>query len=832
MAGRKPQASPIRAWPWRQQIACLQAITAAMVVIAFPAFAAPVFAPASVPLPGVAFSSVACGDFNDDGKSDVLLTGADASFNGICQIWQNGSPGTFTKLNASFPGLSSSAVARGDFDNDGRLDLLLTGFAGVDANNSPIYLSQIWRNLGSGIFTNIQAGLPGVNTGAVALGDYDNDGNLDVLLTGYSSTGAVAQVWRNLGNGRFTNINAGLPGVFYSSVAWGDYDNDGLLDILLTGTSNGFGNTAVTQLWRNLGNGTFTKISINLPGVLMGAVAWGDFDRDGRLDLLLTGNTSTGAVSQVWRNLGNGTFANLNVGLPGVHQSSVALADYDNDGALDIVLAGTSTQTNLICQVWRNTGSGVFTNLNAGLPGFRSGSVAWADLDSDGRLDLLLTGLDGGGSPVSSVYRNKTQAAAYIVKLPLPLTINGNGTLVGPTNGQLLELGKSYTLKATAKPGNVFSNWLVNGVAVTDATLRFNMVSNLSVVATFVTNSFTALKGTYTGLFYPNTPEPPHEESGCFTLTVTGKGAFTGKLLIEGRRHSFKGLLHLSLACSRTILRKGTNAIVVGIQMNAGSDQVSGYVSKASWNSDLFGHRATFNARQNPASNQSGKYTMLLSGGDDETVSPAGQSPAILDVTTAGAVTLKGTLADGTPVVQRSTLAMNGQTPIFATLYKGKGSLIGWLTMMNTDTNDTPGLLLWTKKEMAGGKIYFGGFTNEALALGSRYVVPATGSASLAWSNGVARLEQGNLSAAMTNNVTLSSANKITVTSTNASGLAFSLKNSSGLISGSFLHPDTLKKSVIKGVILQKQQIGGGIFLGTNHSGAVFLGETLNGTRH
>lgn len=408
LAGRKPQALPIRARPWRERIACLQAATAAMVFIAFPAFSAPVFAPASIPLPGVAYSSVACGDFNNDGKPDVLLTGADASFNGICQIWQNGSPGVFTRLSSSLPGLSSSAVARGDFDNDGRLDLLLTGFAGVNANGFPMYLSQIWRNLGDGTFTNLQAGLPGVDTGAVALGDFDNDGNLDVLLTGYSSTGAVAQVWRNLGNGSFSNINAGLPGVFYSSVAWGDYDNDGLLDILLTGTSNGFGNTAVTQLWRNLGNGAFTKISINLPGVLLGAVAWGDFDQDRRLDILLTGKADTGAVSQVWRNLGNGSFTNLNVGLPGVSQSSVALADYDNDGKLDIVLAGTGTQTNLICQVWRNTGSGVFTNLNAGLPGFRSGSVAWADFDSDGRLDLLLTGLDVGVNPLLHVYHNNT----------------------------------------------------------------------------------------------------------------------------------------------------------------------------------------------------------------------------------------------------------------------------------------------------------------------------------------------------------------------------------------------------------------------------------------
>ena len=333
-AAAKPAVSSIRALSWRRWPASLQAAVAATMVIAFPAFPVSVFTVTNVSLPGVAYSSVACGDFNNDGKTDVLLTGTGGSFSGICQVWQNQSIGLFTNLNAALRGISSSAVARGDFDNDGRSDLLLTGFAGVDGNNFPIYLSQVWHNPGNGTFTNVQAGLPGVDTGAVALGDFDNDGNLDILLTGYSATGAVAQVWRNLDNGTFTNINAGLPGVLYSSVAWGDFDRDGLLDILLTGTPDGFGSTAISQLWRNLGNGTFAKVSTDLPGVSQGAVAWGDFDQDGRLDILLTGFANTGSVCQVWRNLGNGSFANINAGLPGVYRSSVALGDYDNDGKL------------------------------------------------------------------------------------------------------------------------------------------------------------------------------------------------------------------------------------------------------------------------------------------------------------------------------------------------------------------------------------------------------------------------------------------------------------------------------------------------------------------
>ena len=104
----------------------------------------------------------------------------------------------------------------------------------------------------------------------------------------------------------FTNINAGLPGVLYCSVALGDYDNDGQLDILLTGTANGFGNGAITQLWRNLGDGQFAKISTDMPAVSQSAVACGDFDEDGRLDILLTGYASVpgrfarcGAISAI-----------------------------------------------------------------------------------------------------------------------------------------------------------------------------------------------------------------------------------------------------------------------------------------------------------------------------------------------------------------------------------------------------------------------------------------------------------------------------------------------------------------------------------------------------
>src|SRR6185503_16386021 len=114
---------------------------------------------------------------------------------------------------------------------------------------------------------------------------FDNDGRLDILLSGTTnglSSGAICQIWRNTGSG-FTNVNAGLPGVFLGVVAWGVFDNDGRLYVLLSGTTNGLSSGAICQIWRNTGSG-FTNINAGLPGISPGTVAWGDYDSDGRPD--------------------------------------------------------------------------------------------------------------------------------------------------------------------------------------------------------------------------------------------------------------------------------------------------------------------------------------------------------------------------------------------------------------------------------------------------------------------------------------------------------------------------------------------------------------------
>ena len=409
-------------------------------------------------LPGVANGAVAWGDYDNDGRRDFLLTGGvGLNYFPVAQLWRNTGSG-FTNVTAAvvpgLPGIVGSAVAWGDYNNDGRLDFLFTG-SGV---------AQLWRNTGTG-FTSVTVGpgLPGASFSSAAWGDYDNDGRLDFLIAGDAGGNTpFSQLWHNTVSG-FINETAevapDLPGLSDGSVAWGDFDNDGRLDLILTGETKGpAGNSApVSQLWRNTGNGLANitaHVAPDLPGLYDGSVAWGDFDNDGRLDFILAGRTAGGSpISQLWRNIGNG-FVNVTAsvapGLSAVESDSVSWADYDNDGRLDLLLTASSGS-----QLWRNTGTG-FTNVTAsvapGLPGVRLSFAAWGDFDNDHRLDLLLTGSTNSSysGGISQLWRNNTARTN-----PPPVVITGLPDSLS---------GTSASLNARINPhGSAVDAWFIWG---------------------------------------------------------------------------------------------------------------------------------------------------------------------------------------------------------------------------------------------------------------------------------------------------------------------------------------------------------------------------------
>jgi len=430
-------------------------------------------------LTGVDNSSVSWGDYDNDGDLDILLTGdATVSSSGyITKIYRNDGSGTFTDISAALIGVRGGSATWGDYDNDGDLDILLVG----ESNDFSI-VSKVYRNDGSGSLTDISASLTGAKFGSAAWGDYDNDGDLDVLLTGRNAGGSpVSKLYRN-DAGIFTDISAGLLGVESSAVAWGDYDNDGDLDILLAGQSAT--STYNTKLYRN-DSGSFVEVTTSLTPVLSPALAWGDYDDDGDLDILLTGLPSTlPMISKVYRN-DAGSFTDINAGLRGLSAGSAVWGDYDNDGDLDIALSGTWQSFEYESKVYRNDG-GTFVDISADLAGVFRSSIAWGDYDADGDLDILLSGRPNTFETYSRVYRNNIGTANTAPTAPTALThtVTENTVALGwakSTDIQTAQDGLTYNLRVgtQAATNELVGNEVMSAHADTSGFRRIAALGNV-----------------------------------------------------------------------------------------------------------------------------------------------------------------------------------------------------------------------------------------------------------------------------------------------------------------------------------------------------------------
>ncbi len=283
--------------------------------------------------------------------------------------------------------------AWGDYDNDGNEDLFVVNNQSGSNNNF------LYRNLGDGTFEKIITGVivnDGGSSYGCSWGDYDNDGNLDLFVCNYNENNFL---YHNNGDGTFTKITTGsivTDGGSSTCPAWGDYDNDGFLDLYVCNR------TSANFLYHNNGDGTFTRIttgSIATENKNSSACAWGDYDNDGYLDLYVA--NSGPDYNSLFHNNGDGTFTKI-TGDPCVsdleHFNSVTWGDYDNDGYLDILtVPGVLTYTNFNVYLYHNNGDGTFTRVtnvpHAGIN--TAGGSGMIDVDNDGDLDIFVSAYDG-----------------------------------------------------------------------------------------------------------------------------------------------------------------------------------------------------------------------------------------------------------------------------------------------------------------------------------------------------------------------------------------------------------------------------------------------------
>ncbi|HEV8544139.1 MAG TPA: VCBS repeat-containing protein, partial [Verrucomicrobiae bacterium] len=392
---------------------------------------------------GAGYGGIA--DFDGDGNYDLY---ARDNFT----VWLNRG-GAFTKADPPTGSLQFTAVTLADFNGDGYLDVIGTG-----PLNGSTPGTRLLENRGDGTFlVRTNSGLLGFafgDRGGIAVGDFDNDGDMDVVLSGWTNSTLsgpfVTKVFLNTGRGVFFESGISLPPLIEGFSSAADINSDGMMDLLLAGATNA-AYRGIASVFFNQSGTNFARSALNLPPYVRGCACLADFDNDTRLDLLIMGSENSivsGRPARLYLNDGTGGFSFKTNALPASSWTALC-ADYNNDGNLDVLFL-PANESFATAFLFKNDGSGSL--IDSGIPLKATDFAGFFDFDHDGALDLAI-----GTSDSIQILRNNLHTTNTPPTVPRNLLSQISAGVVTLSWEQSTDLeqkgGLTYNLRVGTAPG-------------------------------------------------------------------------------------------------------------------------------------------------------------------------------------------------------------------------------------------------------------------------------------------------------------------------------------------------------------------------------------------